>query len=883
MRKNVLNVVVFAFLAGGLFFLWQHAEKNWVPKPAKKEDPAAKLAEELQKQAEEAKKRAEEDAANRAAALQARTAVGGGLAVGDELPKLSPAEVRLREVRAAVAAAFGGLGVGLEFPPPKPTPPRLAGLDPQALHNAVAFGLLDAASRPVFVQLGDDTFYNRVLLTTRGAGVQQVVLPKFGHADRLGREVKAKDADGTPTKATLPLHLIPGVIHARTKQVREDYQPPDLRPGPAPDDRPLAEPCYTIFHYPKPEDTVPDSWLGDINWTIVSEKRPADGPHEVVFEKELGEPYFVKFRKTYTLAPKDYHVGLKVEIEKLKVPGAEKGKGKLKYQLSGPRGLPIEGEWYTSTYRVAVTGWREKSGKMQRRYEDAASIGSKRGGEMTTRGDGKLHYMAVANQFFACAVAIDYPTDPQARQATNPWAYVRATTELPLIPDDKKSDKRPDSPAPNFDDITVRAASETLDLAPGETVAHSYFLYHGPSKVGLLKLMPTVDGAEAVSTPLVDRYKDDMMLSTLTDFRSDTWIGRFADFIYWTDLVVTMTNVMHYLLYLIHSVIGNWALSIVGLTVCVRLALMYPSRKQTAMSMKMMEVQKALQPEFEKLQEKYKDDFNAYNREKTKLMMQNGANPFAMAGGCLLLFAQMPVMMGLYFCLQESVFFRLDSFLWIDNLAAPDMLKWWTEQIPYISTPEDIGSFIYLGPYFNLLPLLAVSLMLYQQSKMMPPSTDPQAEQQRMMMKLMMIMMAVFFYKVAAGLALYFIVSTGWAIIERQFIPKPVIGPVPPPTTGGAPATAGAPAASSNGKMTAAEAVADAQKKSKGFLTRLRERLQEKMEEMQRQADEQAKRQIRNAPNPPASGTNPPPAAPGTDGSQPPNNRRDKKNKRRKK
>ena len=48
------------------------------------------------------------------------------------------------------------------------------------------------------------------------------------------------------------------------------------------------------------------------------------------------------------------------------------------------------------------------------------------------------------------------------------------------------------------------------------------------------------------------------------------------------------------------------------------------------------------------------------------------------------------------------------------------MLIWWSEQIPYVSTTEDIGSFVYLGPYFNLLPVLAVGLMLYQQAKTMP-------------------------------------------------------------------------------------------------------------------------------------------------------------------
>ena len=107
-------------------------------------------------------------------------------------------------------------------------------------------------------------------------------------------------------------------------------------------------------------------------------------------------------------------------------------------------------------------------------------------------------------------------------------------------------------------------------------------------------------------------------------------------------------------------------------------------------------------------------------------MMQHGVNPFAAMGGCLLLFAQMPIMMGLYYCLQESVFFRLDPFLWIDNLAAPDMTVWWSEKIPYQRAGQHRQLLLYLGPYLNVLPLIAVALMLYQQHKMMPPPTDEQ-------------------------------------------------------------------------------------------------------------------------------------------------------------
>jgi YidC/Oxa1 family membrane protein insertase len=797
MRKNALNVVLFMFLAGALFFLYTQAD-NWLPK-AEKKDKDAK-PEVVDKKDDQAKK--DKDAKQ---------------PDGKEGPKEPPK-------------------VGPPVPPPPPPPPR---------------------EPPTLIQLGNETFYNKVLLTTQGGGVQQVVLPQFEEANRLGKP--AKDAAGTP----VPLYLIPGVPLSRAEsfaQVREQpYTPPGLKAGPVPPGTLLAEPSYTTLHYltDSAEDKTPDAKLGEMNWKVALEDRPVGGEHKVVFEAELGAPHFVKFRKTYTLGPRDYHIGLRIEIEKLAAPGSAKGAGQFRYQLSGPRGLPIEGEWYATTYRNAIIGWVDPKGAARRQFEDAAGIGSKRGGDDVRRGDNTFKYMAVATQYFTSAVAISDRSKEEGA-SEHPWARVRATTELPF-------DKKQDLNQPYFDDITVRAVSEPIDLEPGQKVAHSYVIYNGPSKVRLLKLMASDKNKGNVDTALVDRYKDGLLLQTITDFRSDTWLGRFADFIYWTDLVIVFTNLMHWLLALIHTVLPSWALCIVVLTVCVRLMLFYPSRKQTAMSMKMMEVQKKLQPEFDKLFEKYKDDLNRYNQEKTRLMMRHGANPFAAMGGCLLLFAQMPIMMGLYFCLQESVFFRLDSFLWISNLAAPDMLFWWTDQIPFVSTTADIGSFVYMGPYFNLLPILAVGLMLYQQAKMMPPSTDPQAEQQRMMMKIMMVMMAFFFYKVAAGLALYFIVSTSWGIIERQFIPKPKIdiGGDGDGTTADAKPKTGSP----NGKPAEPE-------KPKGRLGRLREAMQQKLEEMQKRADEQSRRQIRNDPNRPGG-------PPGPDGDQG-NNRRDRDKKKRK-
>jgi len=138
------------------------------------------------------------------------------------------------------------------------------------------------------------------------------------------------------------------------------------------------------------------------------------------------------------------------------------------------------------------------------------------------------------------------------------------------------------------------------------------------------------------------------------------------------------------------------------------------------------------------------------------------------------LLMQMPIFLGLYFALQESIHFRLAPFwpLWIENLGAPDMLIWWSESIPWISDPNSLGGMLYLGPYLNLLPLIAGVFMLIQQQLMTPPPTDDQQAAQQKMMKLMTIFFCILFYKVPAGLCIYFISSSLWGLAERKMLPK---------------------------------------------------------------------------------------------------------------
>jgi YidC/Oxa1 family membrane protein insertase len=152
------------------------------------------------------------------------------------------------------------------------------------------------------------------------------------------------------------------------------------------------------------------------------------------------------------------------------------------------------------------------------------------------------------------------------------------------------------------------------------------------------------------------------------------------------------------------------------------------------------------------------------------LYRKHGVNPL---GGCLPLFVQMPIFIGLYWSLYLSVNLRLSAFLYIDNLAAPDHLFRWGNNVPILSS--------ILGPYLNLLPIITVILFVVQQKMFTPPAMDEQAAMQQKIMSYMMIFIGYMFYRVPSGLCLYFIASSLWGVAEKKLMPKPSMSPVTPP------------------------------------------------------------------------------------------------------
>jgi YidC/Oxa1 family membrane protein insertase len=230
----------------------------------------------------------------------------------------------------------------------------------------------------------------------------------------------------------------------------------------------------------------------------------------------------------------------------------------------------------------------------------------------------------------------------------------------------------------------------------------------------------------------------------------------------------SIARVMLAVLHFFYSIVGNYGISIIMLTVLVR-GLMFPiSYKQTQ---NMAKIQ-ALKPEMDRINEKYKGDMQKKSQATQELYRKHSINPL---GGCLPVFLQMPVFVGLYRALLVDVELRQSplisqSIRWCSNLAAPDMFYDWSSFMPSFVTQGQ--GLLGLGPFLNLLPLVTVGLFLVTQKMSMPEPTNEQAAMQQKMMKYMTLFMGVLFYKVASGLCLYFIASSLWGIAERKLLPK---------------------------------------------------------------------------------------------------------------
>lgn len=197
----------------------------------------------------------------------------------------------------------------------------------------------------------------------------------------------------------------------------------------------------------------------------------------------------------------------------------------------------------------------------------------------------------------------------------------------------------------------------------------------------------------------------------------------------------------------IYGVVGNYGIAIIIVTILMRI-IVFPLTLKQEKSMKKM---RDLQPEIEKIKEKYKDSPQEYQQKTAELYRESGVNPL---GGCLPLLIQMPVFVALYWAFSGNAIPADAKFLWF-TLKQPDRLFM-------------IGNFA-----FNLLPILNVGVT-YIQQKIMTSATSGQESSQQMqtMLYMMPLMMLFIFYKMPSGVTLYYLVSGALSLVQQYFILK---------------------------------------------------------------------------------------------------------------
>lgn len=241
---------------------------------------------------------------------------------------------------------------------------------------------------------------------------------------------------------------------------------------------------------------------------------------------------------------------------------------------------------------------------------------------------------------------------------------------------------------------------QTIDIAPGATSTLETTLYVGP--------------------------KDQETLANLAkglDLTVDYGI------LWW------LSQPLFSLLSYIYSLVNNWGLAIIVITIIVKTAMFWLTKKQYESMAKL----RALQPKMQALKDRYGDDRQKMSQGMMELYKKEKVNPM---GGCFPLLLQMPIFLALYWVLLESVELRhADFFLWITDLSVMD-------------------------PYLVLPALTGLSMYLLQK---LQPMTIQDPMQQKIF-QWMPVAMSIFFIWFPAGLVLYWLVSNVITLIQAKLI-----------------------------------------------------------------------------------------------------------------
>jgi len=264
-------------------------------------------------------------------------------------------------------------------------------------------------------------------------------------------------------------------------------------------------------------------------------------------------------------------------------------------------------------------------------------------------------------------------------------------------------------------------------IEPGQTISVTDHLFAGAKEITLLD---KYEGA--LGLPLFDRAVD---------------FGWF-----WF-----LTKPFLYSLNFFYGLFGNYGIAILMLTLVVKL-LFFPLANKSYKSMTAM---KKLQPEMQKLRERYENDKQKMQQELMALYQKEKVNPLS---GCLPILLQIPVFFALYKVLFVAIELRHEPFFgWVRDLSAPDPTSIFNL---FGLIPFDPPAFLMIGVW----PLL-MGLTMFLQQKLNPQPPDPI---QAKIMSFLPVMFIFLFATFSAGLVIYWTwnnilsIAQQWVIMRRM-------------------------------------------------------------------------------------------------------------------
>ena len=443
----------------------------------------------------------------------------------------------------------------------------------------------------------------------------------------------------------------------------------------------------------------------------------------------------VPAEQIHDLDSKTFHFNLTIEIRNESDQGCE-----FAYELDGPAGATTETWWYTmkihgrSSAIGYVAGARDVvGGNEEDRFVFFGGPEIVNGAEddplvvnficdpyEDSPEAHQLLFAGVDTQYFNISV-IPQTTEEQPFEVNSLSAFLNGRVEFP---DNARLQK--------LVDCTFQMV-KTIEIAPGGTYSHTFDVFAGPKEQSLL----SVYGLGEVET--------------------FGWFAWFSKPLLW---------LLHFFYFITFKF--SYGIAIIMLTVLVR-CIMIPFSRKAALNAQMMQ---HLQPQMMEIKTKYAEDMQKQSQAQRELFSKYNYNPLS---GCLPMFFQLPIFIGLYRGLSVDIALRdkplIPGMSWCSDLSAPDQLFYWKDWMPSMLADET-G---WLGPFFNILPIATMILFIAQQKLFMPKAADEQQKMMQSMMSVMMPIMGLMFFKVPAGLCLYIITSSLWGIVERLMLPKPVL------------------------------------------------------------------------------------------------------------